>query len=86
MKDPIRDLEFAISRYLDGTLDQQECAELELRLAEDAAAREMLAEQRRLTDFLRDASPVPLEIRWVCWRNICHRLSPKFRSRRSPTG
>jgi anti-sigma factor RsiW len=60
----MRDLEFEISQYLDGTLDPAERPALELRLAEDAAARAMLAEQTKLTRILRNASPLPAEIRW----------------------
>jgi anti-sigma factor RsiW len=60
----MRDLEFDITQYLDGTLDPEERAALELRLAADAEARAMLVEQTSLTRFLRDAAPLPTEIRW----------------------
>lgn len=56
------DLEFSITQYLDGTLDEQERAALEGRLKIDAEARSMLEEHRKLTVMLR-AQPVP-QIQW----------------------
>jgi anti-sigma-K factor RskA len=55
-------LEFSITRYLDGTLEPTERAALEARLSSDAQARAMLEEHRALTAMLR-SHPLP-EVRW----------------------
>jgi hypothetical protein len=52
------ELEFQISQYLDGTLAGDDQSALEARLAEDADARAMLDEYRRL-DVVLKAAPVP---------------------------
>jgi anti-sigma factor RsiW len=52
------ELEFHISQYLDGTLVEPEQSSLEARLAEDADARALLDEYRRL-DVALKAAPVP---------------------------
>ena len=52
------ELEFSISQYLDGTLAEAEEAALELRLASDADARDLLGEYRRLDRTLK-AAPLP---------------------------
>ncbi|MDB5174920.1 MAG: hypothetical protein JWN51_3693 [Phycisphaerales bacterium] len=57
------DLEFSISQYLDGTLTDAECVALERRLAEDAGARALLDEYRRLDAGLKAAPALP-EVRW----------------------
>jgi len=58
------DLEFQISQYTDGTLPAAERAALEARLVDDAEAREMLAEYRRLGERLsHDLPPLP-EVKW----------------------
>ena len=49
----LEQLEIAITQYLDGTLPAEDVGALERRLAEDAAARGLLAEHRALTAFLR---------------------------------
>lgn len=54
-------LEFAITRYLDGTLPSEERAALEERLATDPQAQALLAEHEKLTALLR--SPLP-EMAW----------------------
>ena len=51
-------LEFAISQYLDGTLPPEEVAALEKRLAEDAQARALFEEHRKLDAALK-APPLP---------------------------
>ena len=51
-------LEFAITQYLDGTLPAEDVVALERRLVENAEARAMLEEHRRLTTMLR-AEPGP---------------------------
>lgn len=56
------DLESSISQYLDGTLAEGERSALERRLAEDAEARVMLDEYRRLDAVLKSA-PLP-DVRW----------------------
>ena len=57
------ELEFAISQYLDGTLPEAQRPALEARLADDATAQAILAEDRALTDLLRASGPAP-EVRW----------------------
>jgi anti-sigma factor RsiW len=56
-------LEFQISQYLDGTLAPDERSALDVRLAQDAEARELLETYRQLDVTLRNAMPLP-EIRW----------------------
>jgi anti-sigma-K factor RskA len=56
------ELEFSITEYLDGTLDEATARALEARLANDAGARAMLEEHRALTVMLR-SQPVP-EVGW----------------------
>ena len=57
------ELEFAISQYLDGSLSADETAALEARLKDDAAARQLLEEYRKLDAMVK--SPVGLpEIAW----------------------
>src|SRR2546421_12460599 len=58
----MRDVEFLIVQYLDGTLAEGERAALEARLANDVEARALLDEHRRLDALLRrDVMP---DIRW----------------------
>ncbi|HSV16060.1 MAG TPA: hypothetical protein VLI90_17495 [Tepidisphaeraceae bacterium] len=58
------ELEFQISQYADGTLPAAERAALEVRLAEDAEARRMVAQYRRLGEHLsRDLGPLP-NVKW----------------------
>src|SRR6185437_1220044 len=56
------ELEFSISQYLDGTLPEAQRPALEARLAADAEAQAILAEERALTRLLR-SEPLP-EVRW----------------------
>lgn len=56
------ELEFSITQYLDGTLDEAERPAMEALLAGNAEARAVLGAQRHLTELLRSA-PVP-EVRW----------------------
>jgi negative regulator of sigma E activity len=51
--------EFRISQYADGTLAADEVAALEAALAEDAEARALLDEYRRLETALKRELPVP---------------------------
>jgi anti-sigma factor RsiW len=57
-------LEFAISQHLDGTLSAEETAALEARLKDDAAARELLEEYRRLNGLLKVAPAAMPAIEW----------------------
>ena len=60
----MEDLEYSISQYVDGSLPAAEKAALEKRLAEDADARAMLEEYRKLDEAIRaSATPMP-EIDW----------------------
>lgn len=56
-------LHFAISQYVDGTLPPAEVAALEKRLQEDAAARRLVDEYRRIGDLMQVALPEP-EVDW----------------------
>lgn len=53
------DLEFLISQYVDGTLDAEQSAALEVRLRSDAQARALLAEHRRLNTLLTENTTLP---------------------------
>lgn len=64
-------LQFAISQYLDGTLEPQEAAQLEVRLRSDAEARKVLEEFRRLNDLVNVAMPVPE----MDWEKFTHQIS-----------
>jgi anti-sigma factor RsiW len=56
------DLEFLISQYVDGTLEEADRGMVERALESDAGARAMLEEHRALTRLVRSA-PLP-EVRW----------------------
>jgi anti-sigma factor RsiW len=56
------DLEFLISQYADGTLEEADRGTVERALESDAGARAMLDEHRALTRLVR-AAPLP-EVRW----------------------
>lgn len=56
------DLEFLISQYVDGTLEEAVRADVERRLQTDAAAQVLLKEHRAVTELVRLA-PLP-EVRW----------------------
>ncbi|HZK80622.1 MAG TPA: hypothetical protein VFC46_06130 [Humisphaera sp.] len=56
-------LEFSISQYLDGTLPETERGSLERRLNEDADARALLAEYRKLNVVLKSGAGLP-SINW----------------------
>jgi anti-sigma factor RsiW len=56
------ELEYSITQYLDGTLDEASRGALEARLAEDPEARALLEEHRLLTAALRSGS-LP-QVRW----------------------
>lgn len=62
MKETDEQTEFAISQYLDGTLAEDERAEVEALLGEDVRLRSVLEEHRALTEILRSI-PMPA-IRW----------------------
>jgi anti-sigma factor RsiW len=63
------ELEFLISQYADGTLGEEASRALEARLAEDAEARALLAEHRRMIGVLRDM-PMPA----VAWDRLAARI------------
>jgi anti-sigma factor RsiW len=56
------DLEYSITQYLDGSLDESERNALESRLATDASARALLDEHRKL-DLLLKAGGLP-QLQW----------------------
>ena len=56
------DLEYLISQYADGTLEEADRETVERAVESDAGARRMLEQHRALTQFVR-AAPVP-EVRW----------------------
>src|SRR5882724_11790544 len=57
------ELEFSISQYLDGTLDEADRDALETRLATDLEAQQILREERALTIALQSAPAIP-DVRW----------------------
>lgn len=57
------DFEFQISQYVDGTLSAEERAAVEVRLAEDADARQLLGEYRRLNEQLSRNLSLP-NVKW----------------------
>jgi negative regulator of sigma E activity len=66
----LEQLEFAITQYLDGTLPSEDVVALAARLAEDAQARALLEEHRKLTALLRaDAGPA------LAWGELAKDLS-----------
>src|SRR5580698_6345999 len=65
------DLEFQISQYVDGTLSAEERVAVEVRLAEDADARRLLGEYRRLDQQLSQNLSLPN----VKWDRLAERLS-----------
>jgi anti-sigma factor RsiW len=64
-------LEYAISQYVDGTIDPAARAALEQRLAGDAEARQLLTQDRALNDLLGQL-PVPPQIDW---NNLAQRIA-----------
>jgi anti-sigma factor RsiW len=57
------EFEFLLTQYLDGALSPAEVAKVENRLAEDAEARNLLEEYRRLNGLMREAPAMP-NLRW----------------------
>jgi len=64
------DLEFSITQYLDGSLDETKRIALEAQLAADPEARALLAEHRALGDLLQSI-PLPQ----VRWEKLSHHIS-----------
>jgi anti-sigma factor RsiW len=67
----LEQLEFAISQYLDGSLPAAETAALEARLNEDAGARELLEEYRKVDTLLKAPAALPV----VAWEKLSAHLS-----------
>jgi anti-sigma factor RsiW len=65
------ELEYAISQYIDGTLPMLERDTLEVRLATDAEAREILAEYRKLDAVLKTALPTPA----IAWDRLSDQIN-----------
>jgi anti-sigma factor RsiW len=57
------ELEFNICQYLDGTLPDAQRTALEALLEYDAAARQLLAEHRKLDAAMKSVSPLP-KLQW----------------------
>jgi len=74
------ELEYAISRYIDGTLPPLETAVLEERLATDADARAILAEYRRLDATMRVAATMPT----VAWDRLAESISSAISQAEAP--
>src|SRR5438270_7791175 len=68
-------LEFSISQYLDGTLSSEEIAALEARLKDDAAARELLEEYRKVNALLKSPATLPA----IAWDELAAQLSQSIR-------
>jgi anti-sigma factor RsiW len=66
------DREFLISQYADGTISDADRAALESLLSRDAEARQALADERRLTEFLSTAG-APMQA--VDWDALAARIS-----------
>lgn len=66
------DREFLISQYADGSISDADRAAMDAILAEDAAARDALAEEQRLTEFLRGSS-APMQL--VNWDALAEGIS-----------
>src|SRR3954464_1853927 len=67
-------IEFAISQYLDGTLNPLERAGVEARLEKDAEARALLEEYRQLDGVLKNALPEPT----INWNRFASHLSDQI--------
>jgi anti-sigma factor RsiW len=64
-------LEFAISRFLDGTLPAEDKAALELHVARDAGARQMLDQHSALDSAMKGSGAAPP----VQWDRLAQRIS-----------
>jgi negative regulator of sigma E activity len=64
------EFEFLLSQYLDGTLDTVQAAGVEERLANDAEARKLLEQYRKLDGALQ-ALPLP----GIHWENLANQIS-----------
>ena len=53
------DLEFRISQYIDGTLDDTQCRALEIEIEQNPAAAELLSQYRRIDQVLKTSLPLP---------------------------
>jgi anti-sigma factor RsiW len=75
------DHELFISQYADGTIEDRERAALEGILAESELARETLADERRLTQLLRETSaPLPA----IDWESLGSRISSAVAEAQEP--
>jgi anti-sigma factor RsiW len=77
------DREFLISQYADGTITDADRAALQSLLSEDAGARELLAQEQRLTNFLSTAG-APLSMRAVDWDGLAARISSAVAEAQEP--
>lgn len=53
------DLEFRISQYIDGTLDDTQRRALERELEQDSNAAQLLGQYRQIDNYLKSALPLP---------------------------
>lgn len=65
------ELEYAISQYMDGVLGPLELRAVEERLAQDAEARAILDEYRRLDAMMKQSSAVPE----IAWNGLANQIS-----------
>lgn len=56
---PHEDLEFRISQYIDGTLDETQRRALEIEIEQNPAAAELMDEYRRIDQALKTSLPLP---------------------------
>src|SRR5437588_1955546 len=76
------ELEFSISQYLDGTLADGERSALEERLARDAEARALLAEEEALNVVLKRAKHASLPA--VRWDRLTETISAAIAEQSAP--
>jgi anti-sigma factor RsiW len=65
------DREFLISQYADGTISDVDRTRLESALSDKAELSELLAAERKLSDFLRESSALPA----IQWEALGERIS-----------
>src|SRR3954471_20504848 len=68
-------LEYSISRYLDGTLPATERLSLDIRLNQDSEARNLLAEYRAFDQSLSEAKASLPQMPEVNWDAFASRIS-----------
>src|SRR4051794_30270712 len=68
-------LEYSISRHIDGTLPATERLSLDIRLNQDAEARALLAEYRAFDESLAEAKDALPQMPEIDWNAFASRIS-----------